>query len=729
MVKQRGGSRRGDSTADDEASAEVATRKAALGAVHALEEDIATKEAAGPDARIDEVPLPKRCWWPPMPLPTAAATAAAAAALLSKEEDGQGGAPAASRSSWPDAPANAARLSEIGRALLSSEGRNNVDSDGGKGKKRQVSTSSSDFDVAVAPFVDEEALGRAALVSGLLAVEAAETAALAAEEEGREAPPPFVSSVGPALVSLALGGDPALAAPSLAALQAAWSLDSVSLPCSSSISFRYVAEPPSAGQLLRALAAAGVALGGSAVAPSPTPEQASSSSSPASSSAEFRLSGLRLLARTIRASALACIRSGGKGSGSSGKAAVTAAKDNSRNSSRSRSNNSNPFGELPGVELFAALSALRGDPSARLAEPEIGDAAAAVLGAFLRQPSSSSGGGPSSSAAERTALLLRKAAEGAFSFARSSPPSSSSFCARSALEAVRRVPSSSSTAAGPGADLVRSLAAAFVALLLAEARRGGGAGGESKGTAAARSSSSSSAVAEELVQALKPSSPSGSSSSRGGALPVAEAAPAAVVAVATKLLEGEWFTLGGAALVRGIPPAAVPVEGEGDAAAAAAAASPVASPAPAPAPAQHARAPRTARLLLEAADEALWPAVEAEVAATVRRVARKEEEEAATAAANGGISPSPSPVAAIAPFSVSEAAPPRSALAARWLPFVRAVDREAARGRSEPDRLLQLAAASMAQRYTVAASAVRVGAGVGRAAYGRVGAVGLSSPI
>lgn len=728
MVKQRGGSRRGDSTAEVEASAEVATRKAALGAVHALEEDIATKEAAGPDARINEVPLPKRCWWPPMPLPTAAATAAtaaaAAAALLSKEEDGQGGAPAASRSSWPDAPANAARLSEIGRALLSSEGRNNVDSDGGKGKKRQVSTSSSDFDVAVAPFVDEEALGRAALVSGLLAVEAAETAALAAEEEGREAPPPFVSSVAPALVSLALGGDPALAAPSLAALQAAWSLDSVSLPCSSSISFRYVAEPPSAGQLLRALAAAGVALGGSAVAPSPTPEQASSSSSPASSSAEFRLSGLRLLARTIRASALACIRSGGKGSGSSGKAAVTAAKDNSRNSSRS--NNSNPFGELPGVELFAALSALRGDPSARLAEPEIGDAAGAVLGAFLRQPSSSSssGGGPSSSAAERTALLLRKAAEGAFSFARSSPPSSSSFCARSALEAVRRVPSSSSTAAGPGADLVRSLAAAFVALLLAEARRGGGAGGESKGTAAARSSSSSSAVAEELVQALKPSSPSGSSSSRGGALPVAEAAPAAVVAVATKLLEGEWFTLGGAALVRGIPPAAVPVEGEGDAAAAAAA-SPVASPAPA----QHARAPRTARLLLEAADEALWPAVEAEVAATVRRVARKEEEEAATAAANGGISPSPSPVAAIAPFSVSEAAPPRSALAARWLPFVRAVDREAARGRSEPDRLLQLAAASMAQRYTVAASAVRVGAGVGRAAYGRAGAVGLSSPI
>ena len=691
-ARQEGGrgGRKGGGEAEDEAAAEAAARSAALALVGGAGGGRGSGGGAaeGPDAEIDGDAKPERCWWPP-PSSTA-------------KGGGSG--------SWPNAATDAARLSELGRALLPPSLA--------REKRGSISTS-SDFDEFVSPFVDEEALGRSALVSGLLAAEAAEAAASAAEGEVGGSSSSFISSAAPALVSLALGGNPSLAAPALAALRAAWSLESPWIPYSSSPAAVAVA-PPSAGELLRALAAAGVALGGGSM----LPEEASPSSSSASP-VESRLPGLRLLARTIRAAALACIRSGGKcvsgrngdasgGSGGGGKGKGKAA-------AMGNTSSANPFGELPGVELFAALSALRADPAARLAEPELGDAAAAVLGAFLRDPGGfGSGRGDPGSGVAR---LVRAAAEGALS--RAPPcesPAPSAFCARSALEAVRRIPSSASTAAGAGADVVRALSAALVASRLAEARRGGGGGGaERKGGSEARGRS---AVAAELALALRPSSSSASSASAAatsrGVLTVAEAAPAAVVAIARKLLEGEWFTLGGAALVRGSPAAAAAAAG-GNAAAAAAAA-------PAPA-AQQARAPRTARLLLEAADEALWPAVEAEVSATARRVAEDEEAAAAAsaaAAANGEFSPSPPP--SFSGGGDSAAPPPRSALAARWLPFVRAVDREAARGRAEPDRLLQLAAASMAQRYSVAAAAARNVLGSGRAAYGRAGAVEMSSP-
>ena len=509
----------------------------------------------------------------------------------------------------------------------------------------------------------------------------------------------FILAAAPALIALALGGEPSLAAPALTALRAAWSLDSPLIPNSSSSSSSaaavaaVVAPPPSAGELLRALAAAGVALGGGASSFPPSSSAPCSCSSASASAPESRLPGLRLLSRTIRAAALAGIRSGGGKGSSCGRNGKGKGKGKGKVSAATKENSTtNPFGELPGVELFAALSALREDPTARLAEPELGDAAAAVLGAFLRDPSSSCG--PSGPGA--VARLLHAAAEAALG---GGP--CGSFCARSALECVRRVPSSASTASGAGADVVRALTAARVASLLAEARRGGR---EQSKKDAMGSDRSAAVAAEELVLALKPSS-----SSSASPLSVAEAAPAVVVAIASRLLEGEWFSLGGTALVRGSPaPASAPA-------------------ASAPTAAQQVRAPRTARLLIEAADEALWPAVEAEVAATAR-----EEEEAAAAeasaaaASNGEFSPSrPSPPGTAAPAS-SAPPRPRSALAARWLPFVRAVDREAARGRAESDRLLQLAAASMAQRYTVAASAVRF-VGIGRTAYGRAGAVGSPS--
>lgn len=645
--------------AEAEAAAAEATRSAALGAARALGDDDAAAASAGPDAMIDEAPLPKRCWWPP-------------------------------RGATADASEH---LAKIGRALLSSS--------------TSSSSSSSDFEEFVASSVDEEALGRSALVSGLVAAEAAEAAASAAaagegeegeEEAGGEEAGEFIAAAAPALLALAVGGDPPLAAPALGALRAAWSLGSPLIPSSSFSRAALAVPPPSAESLLSALESAGVVVALSNARPEPQATASTSSSS--SALAEARLPGFRLLARTIRDGALACIRSGGKdgSSGGSSKAASAATATNS----------ANPFGELCGVRLFAALSALRADPVVRLAEPELGDAAAAALGAFLRRPSSDGGRGAERSQVSAVARLLLAAAEGALAASSSSSPSSS-LCARSALEAVRRVPSSSSTAAGAGADVVRALAAALVASALADARRGGGAGAGAGGRSAV--------AAEELVLALEPCF-SSSSSSSGALLSVAEAAPAAVVAIAGKLLEGEWFALGGTALVRGRS-----ASGNGGDGAAA--------------NVHQVRAPRTARLLLEAADEALWPAVEAEAAATATRVADEEAAAAAASAAaasNGELSPSPPPppLGPAAPTTTSQPPRPRSALAARWLPFVRAVDREAARGRGEPDRLLQLAAASMAQRYAAAASAVRnsVGSRGGIAAYGRAGdAGGLGLPI